>query len=564
MKRLFLLLLMANLTLAVCEGITSLAVPAVTGDNRSEMVRISVEVKDGNGEAFTSVTPSVGFFTQESERIAAEVAFRLTGRRDCDVFLRIQPANDISSVDGPSAGAAITLMTLSTLTKKPLRDDFSITGTIEEDGSIGPVGEIPLKAEAVSSLGKDLFLVPSLGYTDKISLMVLQERFNVTVVEVGTIDQAYNITTSATKYQSTLMLEPEGVQEFKNSTIFHPSVEYFKEITSRMIDNAEKKVSAYNGEAKANFESRLLNARAAFESGSYYTAANIAFLLMIDVDYMNFSDASLSEHRAMADECIKGFVPRQTSVENFELSAPATVRYLWAKNRMPNETQFDFVAMKLQAYRDILYAEQWCAAAQELANYPTGNETAFDEGTLESVAKDLLLNATTTAEKKKSEEGVENPDTEWHLGIARDAFNTKMYIPSIIESSYVISASVNETDKNMTFGYLWPQLYAAHAGTYGGTDVATENRLMAYAGALENSFTIVEVIGRNATGLKNITSPQNVTVGSELLNVSGLPELKKYTSEITVIIGIFVLVMLAFIVWYMRELNMKKKRTGVK
>jgi hypothetical protein len=360
------------------------------------------------------------------------------------------------------------------------------------------------------------------------------------------------------------MLEPEGAQTYKNATISHQSAGYFKEITSRMVGNAEKKVSAYNGEAKANFESRLLNARAAFESGSYYTAANIAFLLMIDVDYMNFSDASFSEHRAMADECIRGFVPRQTSVENFELSAPATVRYLWAKSRMPNETQFDFVATKLQAYRDVLYAEQWCAAAQELANYPAGNETAFDEGVLESAAKDLLMNATTTAEKKKSEEGVENPDTEWHLSIARDAFNANMYIPSIIESAYVISASVNETDRNTAFSYLWPQLYAAHAGTYEGTDAATENRLMAYASALENSFTIVGVIGRNTTGLKNSTTSQNVTVGSELLNVSGLPELKKYTSEITIVIGIFVLMMLAFIVWYMRELNMKKKRTGIR
>lgn len=69
---------------------------------------------------------------------------------------------EASLIGGPSAGAAITLATISALEEKPLKYDVMITGSINHDGSIGPVGEITAKAQAAKDNGAVLFLVPLL------------------------------------------------------------------------------------------------------------------------------------------------------------------------------------------------------------------------------------------------------------------------------------------------------------------------------------------------------------------------------------------------------------------
>ncbi|MEM2536229.1 MAG: S16 family serine protease [Candidatus Hadarchaeales archaeon] len=66
----------------------------------------------------------------------------------------------VEAIDGPSAGAAITVALLSVLENRRIREGYVVTGTIEEDGKIGQVGGIFYKALAAAKKGATHFLVP--------------------------------------------------------------------------------------------------------------------------------------------------------------------------------------------------------------------------------------------------------------------------------------------------------------------------------------------------------------------------------------------------------------------
>lgn len=106
-------------------------------------------------------------------------------------------------IGGPSAGLAMTLTLLDTLSPGELTGGKKVvaTGTIEPDGSVGEIGAVELKAVAVHNAGADLFLIPKCGedpHTDAAGLAGCraanaEARKNapgVRVVEVGSLDEA--------------------------------------------------------------------------------------------------------------------------------------------------------------------------------------------------------------------------------------------------------------------------------------------------------------------------------------------------------------------------------------
>ncbi|MDQ3738561.1 MAG: PDZ domain-containing protein [Actinomycetota bacterium] len=69
---------------------------------------------------------------------------------------------DTGAIGGPSAGLAFTLSLLDQLTPGDLApDDVAVTGTIGVEGTVGAIGGLPQKVEAVKMTGVDVFLVPA-------------------------------------------------------------------------------------------------------------------------------------------------------------------------------------------------------------------------------------------------------------------------------------------------------------------------------------------------------------------------------------------------------------------
>jgi Lon-like protease len=69
---------------------------------------------------------------------------------------------DTGDVGGPSAGLAFTLTILDELSPGDLTggQEIAVTGTIESDGTVGPIGGVAQKAVAAQRAGARLFIVP--------------------------------------------------------------------------------------------------------------------------------------------------------------------------------------------------------------------------------------------------------------------------------------------------------------------------------------------------------------------------------------------------------------------
>jgi uncharacterized protein len=75
-------------------------------------------------------------------------------------FLVVTANFTVDVVDGPSAGASITVLLASIMMGKAINSSIIMTGTVEPDGSVGRVGGIVEKAMAAARAGAKLFIVP--------------------------------------------------------------------------------------------------------------------------------------------------------------------------------------------------------------------------------------------------------------------------------------------------------------------------------------------------------------------------------------------------------------------
>ena len=186
---------------------------------RGVVMRADIELVEGQGRILVNTVPIIGIDIQTSVRTVAMVAENLRGASlsDTDIILTITASQDVDVVDGPSAGAAITVALLAALANQGLNQDVYMTGTIINDMSIGEVGGIPYKALAAAENGSKCFIVPKgqstiVVYEPRIVENLRGQRFityekktmqlqdyleeqgySIVIKEVETIEEAYAI-----------------------------------------------------------------------------------------------------------------------------------------------------------------------------------------------------------------------------------------------------------------------------------------------------------------------------------------------------------------------------------
>ncbi len=183
-------------------------VPAVAAGDaglRGVMSRLHVTVLwPGRGDVYFTARPLTELDTQAAARMAVLVASTLAGvdYRGYDYLIRLEA--DTSIVGGPSASGAIAVAVLAALTGASVRADASMTGMVEPDFSLGPVGGVPQKLEAVAASGKKLFVIP-LGQSvavdpetgARVDVTALGRRLGVKVVEAADVAAAYELLTGS-------------------------------------------------------------------------------------------------------------------------------------------------------------------------------------------------------------------------------------------------------------------------------------------------------------------------------------------------------------------------------
>lgn len=150
------------------------------------LMNISVEVRPGKGRVLVQTTPLMGMVFQDAANTAVFVAENKTGKAltGSDVIFSVNAAGQIPGVDGPSAGALMTLLTISAIDNKTrLNDSITLTGTIDNEGNVGAIGGVLEKAQAAKAGGKTLFLIPREN-SQLVNYKLVERHFGgITVVE---------------------------------------------------------------------------------------------------------------------------------------------------------------------------------------------------------------------------------------------------------------------------------------------------------------------------------------------------------------------------------------------
>jgi len=157
---LFLVLLIVPSVFAKQGHLKLLAVKEKGDGYEGSIADLYLEIKPGIGRVFLDTFPLTKVDTQISTRFAKDMACSYLDR-DCleyDFIYTIKADSPI--IAGPSAGGAITLLTVSLLEGLEIDEEISITGTINSGGIIGPVGGIKEKIDAANNDGLRKVLIP--------------------------------------------------------------------------------------------------------------------------------------------------------------------------------------------------------------------------------------------------------------------------------------------------------------------------------------------------------------------------------------------------------------------
>ena len=196
------------------ERSVEMVLPAVDSDGNGVIAKLYTVVKPGSGKILLDTSDVLNYpDTQVSGRTAAHAAAEFADIDLSTVDVEYTIKVNASIVEGPSAGAAMAISAILAM-KNMTSQVIAITGTISSDGSIGRVGAVTEKAQAVKDYGIKTLLIPEgqltsentkrvrtcsfIGSVDVCSVVYrsetadLAKNLNISVIEVSNIAEAFS------------------------------------------------------------------------------------------------------------------------------------------------------------------------------------------------------------------------------------------------------------------------------------------------------------------------------------------------------------------------------------
>jgi PDZ domain-containing protein len=142
---------------------------------------------DGNKKTLTIETTLIEHVEYEGEPMVGFLATTVNERFDFPFEIDIKTGN----VGGPSAGLMMALNVYNNLIPEDLTNSMIVagTGTIEIDGSVGPVGGIKQKVIAAKKAGAELILVPVANFEEA----KIFETEETAIVAVDSFSEALSV-----------------------------------------------------------------------------------------------------------------------------------------------------------------------------------------------------------------------------------------------------------------------------------------------------------------------------------------------------------------------------------
>jgi predicted S18 family serine protease len=248
-----------------------------------------LEVKQGTGRIFLDTFPLTQIDTQMSTRLAKEIACEFL-EKDCsryDFFYTIRSGSSI--VGGPSAGAALSALTVIMLEDLEYDKSVVVTGSINSGGIIGPVGGIKTKIKVAEENNISKVLIPATSLDNKTNIT----NTSIDVMEVATLREVIKEFTGKTYGKETY--------ELKINQEYNTIMKNIATIMCNRTQILKKQVKDYspNSEVFNKIKNRTKSAEKSFNNSNYYPAASYCFGTNIDLSHeltKNLSDKkTLSE-----------------------------------------------------------------------------------------------------------------------------------------------------------------------------------------------------------------------------------------------------------------------------
>ena len=311
----------AAFTAAQCpsEGHTViLKAPAVSKTSTGELVGVATDfvitVAPGSGHVYVETWPLAQVDMQASARLAAQVAGKVLGvdMDKYDVFIQIKANSPI--IGGPSAGGTMTVGIIAALEGWKLNPKVMMTGMINPDGTIGPVGGIVEKASAAHQAGAELFLIPEgqrIQYVQKTNRTEIggvveihsttekvdvakyaKERWGLRVIEIKDIyDAVYYFTghhlqkptPNGNVKINTNFLKGDAVSDYTNTSAYYKA-------TLKKLKNSDVNYETYSVlmNALAQAGALLNSSKESLDNGMYYTTLSKDFQARIIVRHVDW------------------------------------------------------------------------------------------------------------------------------------------------------------------------------------------------------------------------------------------------------------------------------------
>ncbi|MCB9358358.1 hypothetical protein H6503_00345 [Candidatus Woesearchaeota archaeon] len=284
----FLLVFTVSIAYAQNNHITLLAVSEGNGTMTGSTADLSLEIRDGSGKVFIDTYPLSKFDTQLSIRFAKDVACKFS-KIDCskyDFLYTIRAKSRI--IGGPSAGAAIAVLTYAQLNDLDIDPKSAITGTINSGRLIGNVGGIKQKIEGAVEQGLTKVLIPvneivqENESNDTIDMVEYGESLGIQVFGASDLEEAiYYITGKDLRTDvPEISIDPQYTEIMNgiSNQLCDRSLEILNLIDSTgfKIDNV-----SYNGQplnqTLEDAEDQLKDSMASYKNEQYYASSSQCF-----------------------------------------------------------------------------------------------------------------------------------------------------------------------------------------------------------------------------------------------------------------------------------------------
>ena len=494
----FALLLLLPLCSAIIED-SSMTIYAVTTEGKGLVAYLNLGIKEGSGRAWVDVEPLVGTSTQSTAKAAVIVAKDFY--RDVDEYDYFFDINSNASVvEGPSAGAAMALLLISMLKDKQLPYHVSITGTITEEGFVGPVGGVYEKAKEASEQGMKLFMIPKGeakqtiregGEIKSINLIeYAPNNLGLKVVEVANIDDVLQYAFSDIDTID-VNADVTVLPDFIPDAIDYPDyLSTMKELTNKyIIDAKAEQEEAKNAisttligdsslvssllEVINNNEESLKLAGVLAEQNYFYSAANYAFVSKVNAMFVKdiSNNPSILESDSTAFDLkllslkrditnMKETISNKVFVDYLEWQVAALQRLSWAEynyNMIENSNQVVIITYgngstvqedTIEKIQDYEFAVAWVSASRDFYDIAksSGKEVDIKPRNLNDLApvieEYIIAIEDVTAIMELDE------DILRRLNSAKKSLEDKEYLPALYDaaSAYALAEALVVSD----------------------------------------------------------------------------------------------------------------------